>query len=176
MAVRAGHDHPPGGGHGGARSGDGRRIRSRGADHGVVAAARRPLRRLLLRPRRALSLTALVRPLLAGAVVWPRVSARAVPWLAVIGLLAIALLVRLWAAGLVVFPANEGSAYYTGVARNLVEGRGLVTDAMWSYATPPLVFPRPAFELWLPMTSLLAAIPMALLGTTFVAAQLSSVA
>ena len=49
-----------------------------------------------------------------------------------------------------------------GVARNLVEGRGLVSDALWSYGTPPLVFPRPAFEVWLPLPSLLFAIPMAL--------------
>ena len=32
-------------------------------------------------------------------------------------------------------------------------------------------FPRPAFEVWLPLPSLLAAIPMALFGTTFAAAQ-----
>ena len=41
---------------------------------------------------------------------------------------------------------------------------GLVSDALWSYGTPPLVFPRPAFEVWLPLPSLLAAIPMALSG------------
>ena len=44
------------------------------------------------------------------------------------------------------------------------EGRGLVSDALWSYGTPPLVFPRPAFEVWLPLPSLLAALPMLLLG------------
>ena len=32
-------------------------------------------------------------------------------------------------------------------------------DALWSYGTPPLVFPRPAFEVWLPLPSLLAADP-----------------
>ena len=41
---------------------------------------------------------------------------------------------------------------------------GLVSDALWSYGTPPLVFPRPAFEVWLPLPSLLAAIPIALAG------------
>ena len=39
-----------------------------------------------------------------------------------------------------------------------------MSDALWSYGTPPLVFPRPAFEVWLPLPSLLAAIPMALAG------------
>jgi hypothetical protein len=62
-----------------------------------------------------------------------------------------------------------------GVARNLVEGRGLVSDAIWSFQTPPLSFPRPAFEVWLPLPSVLAAVPMTLFGTTFGAAQVSSV-
>ncbi len=52
----------------------------------------------------------------------------------------------------------------SGVARNLLEGRGLVSDALWSFGTPPLVFPRPAFEVWLPLPTFLAAIPMAVLG------------
>ncbi len=87
----------------------------------------------------------------------------------------VALLVRAFFAAQIVFPKPEDTAYYVGVARNLVEGRGLVTDALWSYGTPPLVFPRPAFEVWMPLPSFLAALPMALLGTTFAAAQVSSV-
>jgi hypothetical protein len=77
-----------------------------------------------------------------------------------------------WAAAQVTFAANEGSAYYVAVARNLVNGRGLVTDALWSYATPPLVVPRPAFELWQPLASFVAAAPMTVLGPTLGAAQL----
>ncbi|HJR50700.1 MAG TPA: hypothetical protein VJ794_06305 [Gemmatimonadales bacterium] len=87
----------------------------------------------------------------------------------------IALVVRAWAASQITFPRPEDVAYYVGVARNLVEGRGLVTDAIWSFQTPPLSFPRPAFEVWLPLPSLLAAVPMLFLGTTFAAAQVSSV-
>lgn len=87
----------------------------------------------------------------------------------------VALVVRAWAATQITFPRPEDVAYYVGVARNLVEGRGLTTDAIWSFGTPPLSFPRPAFEVWLPLPTLLAAIPMALLGTTFAAAQVSSV-
>jgi hypothetical protein len=87
----------------------------------------------------------------------------------------VALAVRAWAATQITFPRPEDVAYYVGVARNLVEGRGLVTDAIWSFQTPPLVFPRPAFEVWLPLPSLLAAVPMSILGTSFAAAQVSSV-
>jgi hypothetical protein len=87
----------------------------------------------------------------------------------------VALVVRAWVATQITFPRPEDVAYYVGVSRNLIEGRGLTTDAIWSFQTPPLAFPRPAFEVWLPLPSFLAAIPMALLGTTFAAAQWSSV-
>jgi hypothetical protein len=85
-------------------------------------------------------------------------------WLTALGIFAVALAVRAVAAAAVVFPRPEDSAYYVGVARNIAEGRGLVSDALWSYATPPLVFPRPAFEVWLPLPSLLAAVPATLFG------------
>src|SRR5215203_7187439 len=87
-------------------------------------------------------------------------------------LTAIALVVRAIFAAQIVFPKPEDTAYYVGVARNLLEGRGLVSDAIWSYQTSPLVFPRPAFEVWLPLPTFLAAIPMALFGDTYAAAQL----
>ena len=87
-------------------------------------------------------------------------------------LYAVALVVRLWATGVINFPITEGSAYYVAVARNLVLGRGLEIDAIWSYATPPLTLPRPAFELWQPGASLLAALPMSALGPSFDAAQI----
>jgi hypothetical protein len=87
----------------------------------------------------------------------------------------VALIVRTIAATQITFPRPEDVAYYVGVARNLVEGHGLTTDAIWSFQTPPLSFPRPAFEVWLPLPTLLAAIPMAIFGTTFAAAQVSSV-
>jgi hypothetical protein len=87
----------------------------------------------------------------------------------------VALVVRAWAASQITFPRPEDTAYYVGVARNLLEGRGLTIDVVWSYATPPLVLPRPAFEIWLPLPSFLMAIPMALFGHTFAAAQVASV-
>ncbi len=87
---------------------------------------------------------------------------------------AIALVLRAYFAAQIVFPKPEDTAYYVGVAQNLLEGRGLVSDALWSYSTPPLIFPRPAFEVWMPLPTWLAAIPMALFGSTFAAAQLSS--
>ncbi len=96
-------------------------------------------------------------------------------WLSAGGLFALALVVRSAVATTIPFPTPEDTAYYYGVARNLVEGRGLVSDAIWSFGTPPLTFPRPAFEVWLPLPTLLAAIPMLVLGTGFHVAQVGTV-
>lgn len=83
----------------------------------------------------------------------------------------LALAVRLLAASELPFPATEPSAYYVGVAQNLLAGEGLVSDGVWSYATPPLVVPKPAFELWLPMATFVSASAMSLLGSSYWAAQ-----
>jgi len=96
-------------------------------------------------------------------------------WLTAAGLFILALGVRVAAAAAITFPVPEDTAYYVGVARNLVQGHGLVSDAIWSYQLPPLSFPRPAFEVWLPLPTLLAAIPMTLLGATFRSGQVAAV-
>jgi len=96
-------------------------------------------------------------------------------WLSVVVVFLAAVAVRAWAASLIAFPRPEDAAYYVGVARHLVEGRGLVTDAIWSFQTPPLTFPRPAFEVWLPLPAFLTAIPMLVLGTSFAAGQVASI-
>ncbi|MEO6350136.1 MAG: glycosyltransferase family 39 protein [Candidatus Limnocylindrales bacterium] len=106
---------------------------------------------------------------------WSLARVLALPATTAAALYAIALLVRVSAVNLIHFPMSEGSAYYFDVARNFVNGRGLVIDAIWSYATPPLALPRPAFELWQPMASVLAAIPMTQLDATFDAARLGGV-
>jgi hypothetical protein len=90
-------------------------------------------------------------------------------------LFVLAVVVRALVASTVPFPTPEDTAYYVGVARNLVDGHGLVSNALWSYGTPPLQFPRDAFEVWLPLPTFLAALPMALFGTGFHAAQVSNV-
>jgi hypothetical protein len=89
----------------------------------------------------------------------------------------VALVVRAVVAASISFPVPEDTAYYAGVARNLVQGRGLITDALWSYGTQPLIVPRAAFEIWMPLPSLLASVPMLIAGADnwFRAAQVMSV-
>jgi len=111
----------------------------------------------------------------AGSRTWVRTIARREAVLTAAAIFVVAFVIRAAVASLIVFPKPEDTAYYVGVARNLLEGRGLVSDALWSYQTPPLVFPRPAFEVWLPLPSFLDAIPMAVLGTTFAASQWTAV-
>lgn len=89
-----------------------------------------------------------------------------------LGLYAFALIVRLVAAVEMPFPTTEPSAYYVDVAQNLVAGHGLVSDAVWSYATAPLEVPKPAFTLWLPMSTFVSAAAMTVVGDSFWAAQL----
>jgi hypothetical protein len=91
--------------------------------------------------------------------------------LTAIGLFALAVTVRALAAAAVPFPVPEDTAYYWGVARNIVEGRGMVSDSLWSYYLPPLTLPRPAFEIWLPLPAFLSAPVMAVAGTAFRVAQ-----
>ena len=88
-----------------------------------------------------------------------------------LGLYLLALAIRLLVATELSFPATEPSAYYVGVAQNLMAGEGLVANGVWSYATPPLEVPKPAFELWLPMSTFVSAAAMSVLGSTFWAAQ-----
>ena len=61
--------------------------------------------------------------------------------LSALGIFAVALVARVFFAAQIVFPKPEDTAYYVAVARNLLNGRGLVFDALWSYGTPPLEVP-----------------------------------
>jgi hypothetical protein len=103
-------------------------------------------------------------------------------WLSAGLVFGMALLIRAWAALQVPFPIPEDATYYWGAARNFANGNGLTSNALWSYVTPArdpltgafgLFFPRPAFEIWLPLPTLLAAVPMLLLGSTSYAATLA---
>ena len=62
-------------------------------------------------------------------------------WLSAGILFVLALVVRALVASTIPFPTPEDTAYYVGVARNLVDGHGLVSNAIWSYGTPPLAVP-----------------------------------
>jgi len=101
-------------------------------------------------------------------------------WLSAGLVFVVALLVRAWAPHWC--PSrSQRTRLLLGRCPNLVDGHGLTSNTLWSYVTPArgpatgafgLFFPRPAFEIWLPLPTLLAAIPMMLLGSTSYAATL----
>ncbi|HXR27832.1 MAG TPA: hypothetical protein VN771_08195, partial [Candidatus Baltobacteraceae bacterium] len=98
------------------------------------------------------------------------------PWLVGAALVGLAVLARAVAVGQVTVAPTVDSAYYVGVAGRLASGQGLTADVLWTYASPPLTLPQPAFSLWMPLASLLAAIPMVVSGTTSLfAAQLAMI-
>ena len=98
------------------------------------------------------------------------------PWLVGAALVGLAVVARAIAVSQVTAVPTVDSAYYVGVAGRLASGQGLTADVLWTYASPPLALPQPAFALWMPLASLLAAIPMVLGGTTSLfAAQLAMI-
>lgn len=88
------------------------------------------------------------------------------PWLVGVALVGLALVARAAAVSQVTVAPTVDSAYYVGVAGRLATGQGLTADVLWTYASPPLTLPQPAFALWMPLATLLAAIPMVLGATT----------
>jgi len=84
----------------------------------------------------------------------------------------LALLLRLWLALQLPFPQLDDPASYIQVARHIAGGRGLLSDVLWNYW---ILFPavtHPSNEFWMPLTSLIMAGPLRLLGDTFFVAQL----
>jgi hypothetical protein len=87
-----------------------------------------------------------------------------------------ALTARALTAAGIGFPIPQDAAYYVVAAQNLATGRGLVVNMLWTYGMPPLTLPHPAFDLWQPLASLIAAPVMVIVGPSLAAAQASSVA
>lgn len=86
-----------------------------------------------------------------------------------------ALIVRLGLLTIVDFPGVADPNHYFNMAVRVVEGHGLTIDYVWQYNVPPddIVHPE---EHWMPLTALIAAVPMSLFGISVRAAVLPSIA
>ncbi len=84
----------------------------------------------------------------------------------------LALLVRLLTAWPQQQPNYMDAAYYYVNGVNLAEGRGFVEDLAWNYLGEPSRPPQPSHLYWMPLTSILAALSMAVVGTSYRAAQI----
>lgn len=60
-------------------------------------------------------------------------------------------------AGSVAFPPSDESAFYLTTAENILTGRGLEVDALWSYQLPFPKVTHPSHEHWMPLTTGLIA-------------------
>jgi hypothetical protein len=65
--------------------------------------------------------------------------------------------VRWLYARAVVFPPLDDPAFYLTTAENVVTGRGLVVDVLWSYQVPFPSVTHPSHEHWMPLTTGLIA-------------------
>ena len=105
------------------------------------------------------------------------------PWLRrdLLVIAAIALVARLAAAWIVDWPPYTDPAYYSLVAERLATGHGFSVPVLWSFlevgaqlpADP--VLPVPSNAHWMPLTSIVAAGAMALLGPNWQAGQVPMV-
>jgi len=83
-----------------------------------------------------------------------------------------ALLVRFLAAFPQQQPNYMDAAYYYVNALNLFQGRGFVEDFIWIYLDNPDSVPHPSHLYWMPFTSILVWLGMAIGGESYRAAQI----
>lgn len=91
---------------------------------------------------------------------------------ALVGMLAL-----VWAVMLMLLLAQPGytdAYYYYNAAKRLINGQGLTDPYLWTYFNAPERLPGPSHTYWMPLQSLVAGASMALLGTSFRAAQVPS--
>lgn len=69
-------------------------------------------------------------------------------------------------------PGYMDADYYFATGQELSRGHGFIEPFLWNYLDDPTGLPHPSHLYWLPLTSLIAALPMALFGQTFRAAQI----
>jgi len=68
-------------------------------------------------------------------------------------------------------PGYMDADYYFAIGQQLATGKGFSEPFIWTYLTEPTGIPHASNLYWMPLTSLLAAAPMLLLGVSFRAAQ-----
>ena len=105
-------------------------------------------------------------------------SSQRPPWAALAALGVAALAMRIAGSFLVPDPAYLDAAYYELVARSLAAGDGFNVPVVWSFLEtggvlpPQPTLPVPSNRHWMPLTAVLSAGSMSLLGATRFAAEL----
>jgi hypothetical protein len=69
-------------------------------------------------------------------------------------------------------PFYTDAFYYYNAGENLAAGRGLSDDYLWVYINVGEALPTESHRYWMPLSSIVAALPMALLGEGYPVAQI----
>lgn len=117
------------------------------------------------------------------AALLPTVARHAWRWRWPLLLLVVAggIALRLWLAAQARHPGHSDFSFYYTAARNLAEGRGAVVEYAWHYlllseGSSPEPLPRPAFDYWMPLTSLIISLALLVFGSSLFAALLPAIA
>lgn len=92
-------------------------------------------------------------------------------WKTRLSLLAVGIFAALLGSLWVSSPGYMDAEYYYITAEQLAEGRGFSEPVIWNYLNRPEGIPHPSHLYWMPLTSLLAALPMVFFGAHFRVAQ-----
>ena len=72
-------------------------------------------------------------------------------------------------------PGYTDAYYYFNAGQNIADGDGTTDDYLWVYVNAGDEIPTESHRYWMPLASLVAAVPMAIFGSTFNAAQIAFV-
>jgi 4-amino-4-deoxy-L-arabinose transferase-like glycosyltransferase len=86
-------------------------------------------------------------------------------------LLALAVVVYLVVTAVVSVPGYMDADYYYATAKQLATGKGFSEPFIWNYLDNPAGIPHPSHTYWMPLTSVISAGAIYLLGDHFKAAQ-----
>jgi hypothetical protein len=84
----------------------------------------------------------------------------------------LSLAIRTIVAAFIVHPGYMDSAYYASGALRLAQGAGFSEPFIWNYLGDPATIPHPGFLYWMPLPSILAAVPALVFPDSFFALQL----
>lgn len=87
------------------------------------------------------------------------------------GLLGLALGVRVITAWLLRQPGYPDAYYYAVGAEQLYAGHGFQEPFIWNYLDPPDTVPHPGYSYWMPLTAIVGWLGLVVLGNSFGAMQ-----
>jgi hypothetical protein len=99
-------------------------------------------------------------------------------WLIVTGfsiVLGIGLYARLAMLKFAQYPGHGDHAFYYSVAENVVAGKGLTTDYIWTYLSYPESITHTSHDFWMPLTSIIISLSLYIFGNSLSAALLPSI-